>query len=131
MFLPLLASLVLAAVQPIAILIDVAPGNEPTEIEAGRGGLLPVAIRSTAAFDSTTLDQTSIRFGPSGTEAAPVRTVTEDVDRDGRQDLVSLVRVADLELSCGALTLRLTAQTAAGQAVEGSERVSVIGCPPN
>jgi hypothetical protein len=125
----LLASVGAAGAQT-TIVIDVAPGNTPTEIESGRGGLLPVAMLSTAAFDATTLDQTTIRFGPTGTEAGPARTVTEDVDRDGRQDLMSLFRVADLELPCGGVALLLTAETASGGAVAGSERVTVIGCAP-
>lgn len=127
----LVASATATAAQATTVVIDVSPGDTPTQIESGRGGFLPVAILSTAGFDTTTIDPSTIRFGATGAEAAPARTVTEDVDRDGRQDLMSLFRVADLELPCGAVVLRLTARTARDAQVEGSERVTVIGCAPS
>jgi hypothetical protein len=122
-----LATVTLAA-QVTRIAIDIAPGDSPTVIEAGRGGLLPVAILSTPAFDATTIDPSTIRFGPTGTEAEPARTVTEDVDRDDRVDMMSLIRVADVPLPCGDVDMRLKAETSTGAAVEGVERVTIIGC---
>ena len=124
-----LAAVALSA-QATRITIDVAPGDSPTVIEAGRGGLLPVAILSTAMFDATTIDSSSIRFGPTGTEAEPARTVVEDVDRDDRVDMMSLIRVADLPLPCGEVEMRLRAETGTGDRVEGTERVTISGCAP-
>lgn len=123
----LLGSSVLSA-QATRIVIDIAPGDSPTVIEAGRGGVLPVAIMSTAAFDATTVDPATVLFGQMGTEVEPVRAVAEDVDRDGRTDLMIHVRVADLQLKCSDTVLRLTAQTRTGTALEGSEPVTIIGC---
>lgn len=114
--------------QATRIQIDVAPGDSPTVIEAGRGGVLPVAILSTARFDAATVDPSTIMFGPPGTDVEPVRAVTEDNDRDGRTDLMIHVRVSDLQLPCGDVVLRLTARTRAGAALEGSESVTVTGC---
>jgi hypothetical protein len=114
--------------QTTRIQIDVAPGDSPTVIEAGRGGVLPVAILSTARFDAATVDPSTIVFGPPGTDVEPVRAVTEDIDRDGRTDLMIHVRVSDLQLTCGDVVLRLTARTRAGAALEGSESVTVTGC---
>ena len=46
--------------QPIKVTIDVKPGEEPTSLEPNREGMVPLAILSTAAFDASTIDLTSI-----------------------------------------------------------------------
>jgi hypothetical protein len=116
--------------QSIRVSIDVKPGDTPTSIEADRGGLLPVAILSTRDFDASTVDPSTIRVGPTGTEAEAFRSMLEDVDRDGRADRLVLVRVQDLRVECSHTTLRLTGKTIAGATIEGSEAVTVQGCSP-
>jgi hypothetical protein len=128
--LAMLMSSGIMAAQATRVLIDVAPGDSPTVLEAGRGGLLPVAVLSTAQFDAASVDPATALFGPAGKGVEAVRAVTEDVDRDGRMDVMLLVRVTDLELTCGEVVLHLTAQTRAGARVEGSETVTVVGCGP-
>jgi hypothetical protein len=115
--------------QSIKVLIDVKPGDNPTSIEGDRGGLLPVAILSTREFDAATVDPSTIRIGPTGTEAEAFRSMLEDVDRDGRTDRLVLVRVQDLKVTCEDKVIRLTGKTTAGVAIEGSEAVRIEGCP--
>lgn len=121
-------SVVLSA-QSIKVSIDVKPGDNPTSIEADRGGLLPVAILSTREFDASTVNPSTIRVGPTGTEAEAFRSMVEDVDRDGRADRLVLVRVQDLRIECEDKVIRLTGRTVAGVAIEGSEAVTIQGCP--
>jgi hypothetical protein len=116
--------------QPRHVTIDVKPGDTPTVVERNRGGFLPVAILSTADFDATGTDPATIRIGPTGTEAAAARTMRSDVDRDNRADLMVLVRLQDLKITCETTAIRLTAELADGTAIEGSEDVSVEGCAP-
>lgn len=118
----------MAAAQPVRVTIDVKPGDEPTTVEPNREGMLPVIVFSSATFDASTLDRTSITLGPTGTEATPVRSMVEDTNKDGRQDVVVLVRVQDLALKCGDTVIQLKASTAAGVAVEGSEKIVTEGC---
>ena len=116
------------AAQSLQVPIDVKPGDTPTTIERNRGGHLPVAILSTATFDALTVDTTTIRVGPTGTEAEPARTTQGDVNDDRRVDLQVLVRVQDLQITCETKVIRMTARTMTGAAIEGSEAVTVEGC---
>ena len=108
--------------------IDVKPGDTPTTLERTRGGQVPVAVLSTAQFDALTIDVETIRVGPSGEEAEPVRTTVSDVNADKRPDLVVLVKVPDLQLKCSDKVIKLTAKTQAGESIEGSEAVTITGC---
>lgn len=70
--------------------IDIKPGNEDNSINLKSKGVIPVAILTTADFDATTVDPSSVRFGKTGTEAAPMHEGghIEDVDGDGDNDLL-------------------------------------------
>lgn len=127
-----LASAAAAGGQTMKVSIDVKPGDTPTTLERNREGMVPVAILSTAEFDATTVDPGSVRIGPTGTEAEPVRSMQSDANQDKRTDLMVLVRVQDLKLSCEDKVIRLTGKTASGVAIEGSEAITVTGCvsPP-
>jgi hypothetical protein len=115
--------------QPIKVTIDVKPGDQPTSLEVNRaGGMVPIAVLSTAAFDASTIDPASITAGPTGTEATPVRSMFEDIDKDGRTDLISHVRLGDLGLKCGDTAILLKATTKTGAAVEGAEKIVLEGC---
>jgi hypothetical protein len=48
------------------IAIDIKPGTEPNEINAKAKGAIPVAILSSATFDTTTVDASSLRFAGAG-----------------------------------------------------------------
>ena len=127
-----LASAAAAGDQTMKVSIDVKPGDTPTTLERNREGMVPVAILSTAEFDATTVDPGSVRIGPTGTEAEPVRSMQSDANQDKRTDLMVLVRVQDLKLTCEDKVIRLTGKTASGVAIEGSEAITVTGCisPP-
>ncbi len=116
------------APQVMKVAIDVKPGDSPTTLERGRGGLVPIAILSTAQFDALTVDVETIRVGPTGEETQPTRTSSGDVNEDRRPDLVALVRVQDMEISCATTMIKLTAKTQAGVSIEGSEAVVITGC---
>ena len=110
--------------QTTKVAIDIKPGDSPTTIEPTREGMLPVAILSTAEFDAATVDATTVRIGPSGTEAEPFKYMSEDVNRDGRADLLILVRVQDMKATCKDQIIRLTGTTGRGGKIEGSETVT-------
>ena len=128
----LLTSVLLA--QPVHVTIDIKPGNTPTTIEPNSRGVLPVAILTTAQFDATTIDPETVRIGPTGTEADVFRSMQEDVNHDGRTDLLVLVRVQDMKANCDTTIIRLTGKTTGGVSIEGSEKVTTDGCvtvPPS
>jgi len=117
-----------AGAQAMKVPIDVKPGDTPTTIERDRGGFLPVAILSTTEFDALSVDTSTVRVGPTGTEAEPARSMQSDVNGDERVDLMVLVPVQALKITCDVKSIRLTATTMSGTAIEGAESVVVEGC---
>lgn len=108
------------------IRIDIKPGDEPTTINPFRDGMLPVAIISTADFEAMSIDPDTVRFINS--EAAPVRSMQDDVNADDRPDLVLLFRNREIGITCGDEKATLTARTRDGTTVTGSEAIRVVGC---
>ena len=88
----------------------------------------PVAILSTETFDATTVDPTTVRFGATGTEAAPRHLARNDVNGDGRPDLILRFRLGDTGIECGDTEAFLTGETFDGQAIEGSDAIKTVGC---
>jgi hypothetical protein len=102
--------------------------NVPNRVNVRSRGNLPVAILSTNAFDAKTVNATTVRFGLTGTEAAPVRVTVEDVNGDGRADLRLLFATQASGIPCGATSASLTGQTTSGQAIHGSDTIMTTGC---
>lgn len=92
-------------------LIDVKPERDSATINLSSNGVIPVAMLGTDTFDATTVNVQTISF--SG--ASPVRTAFEDVNGDGRLDLMLHFRTQDTALR------QLYADTLAGldQVVDG------------
>lgn len=122
------ASVTFAAQQPLRVTIDVKPGDEQVTIEPGREGMLPIVILTTPQFDAATADPDTILVGPQGKEASVFRSMLEDVDRDGDVDRMLLVRVRDMQVTCGNKIIRVTGRTTDGRPFEGSEAVGTTGC---
>ena len=114
--------------EAIEVTIDIKPGDEPTVMDPRSEGMIPVAILSSPDFDATSVDPGSVRFGANGDEAAPVRSMTEDIDQDGDTDLMFLFRAAQTNIACGDTSASLTGKTRAGQAIAGSESFTTEGC---
>ncbi len=114
--------------EAIEVTIDIKPGDEPTVMDPRSEGMIPVAILSSPDFDATSVDPGSVRFGANGDDAAPVRSMTEDVDQDGDTDLMFLFRAMQTNIACGDTSASLTGKTRSGQAIAGSESFTTEGC---
>lgn len=68
--------------------ISVKPGDNQTTLNLLSQGKIPVAILTTNGFDATTVNPVTVRFGRTGTEASSVHWALEDVNGDGKPDLV-------------------------------------------
>jgi hypothetical protein len=112
----------------IRVSIDIKPGDQPTTIEPGRQGMIPVAILTTDQFDAKTVDPATIRIGPTGTEASVFRSNLDDVDRDKDIDMLLLFRVPEMQVKCGDTSISLKGKTTDGRQIEGSESVTTEGC---
>jgi cysteine-rich repeat protein len=91
-------------------------------------GMLVVPVLATAAFAPASIDVRTVRFGATGTEAAPIGSGLRDVDRDGDVDLELRFRSRDTRLGCGSTEAVLTGRTAAGVPFLGRAPVTLLGC---
>jgi hypothetical protein len=112
----------------IEVDIDIKPGGFPNSINPKSEGVIPVAILTTATFDATTVDSTTVLFGATGTEAAPVQSALEDVDRDGDTDMILHFKTQETGIACGDTSASLTGETFGGQRIEGSDAIRTVGC---
>jgi hypothetical protein len=85
-----------------------------------------VALLATETFDVTAVDLTTVRFGPAG--ARPDRARAEDIDGDGRLELVLSFRGNETGLACGDASATLDGATNHGQRFEGIDSIVVLGC---
>ncbi len=110
------------------ISIDIKPGSFPNSINPTARGSLPVAALSTSDFDARSLLPSTIRFGPTGTEAAPLRFAVEDVDANGIPDVVFHFKITETRIACGQSEARLTGTNQEGQMLFGTDSVRTVGC---
>jgi len=120
----------------IEVTIDIKPGTYPNSINLKDQGLLPVAILGSAAFDVSTVDETTLQLGGVGIatrgKAGKTAFSIEDVNGDGYLDLVAFFKVQDL-VAAGALDastteLVLTGSLKDGTAITGKDSVRIV--PP-
>jgi hypothetical protein len=110
--------------------IDIEPGEFPNRITISRDPnrieVTTVAILTTPTFNATTVDSNTVRFGKTGTEAAPVQAAVADADGDGTLDLILRFRTQDTGLQCGDTSALLTGKTVSGQAIQGSDSIVTV-----
>ena len=113
-------------VQEVAI--DIKPGSFPNSINPKSRGRIPVAILTTDTFDATTVDPTTVRFGPTGTEAAPVQSAFEDVNGDLETDMIFHFQTQVTGIACGDTKASLTGETFDRQMIQGADSIKTVGC---
>ncbi|MFB6131174.1 MAG: PKD domain-containing protein [Salinigranum sp.] len=111
--------------------IDVKPGNgdETDSITPGARGNIPVVVYSTDDLDATTLDVSTLRFGPGGASVAHGGHA-EDVDGDGLVDLLLHFPSEDAGFSDGDTEATLAGQTSDGTDAVGTDEIRTVGDKP-
>jgi hypothetical protein len=112
-----------------AVTIDIKPDSSPNTINLGSGGVVPVAILSTATFDATTVDPLTVTLA-----SAPVKlkgngtpqVIFRDVNGDGRQDVVVHIQTEALQLNPNDTQAVLEAETFGGAAIVGTDTVRIV-----
>ena len=111
------------------VTIDIKPGSHPNSINLGAGGTVPVAILSTADFDATTVDPLSVTLASAHVKlkgkGTPMAS-SQDVNGDGRLDLVVQVETEALQLSETSTKAILDGKTFSGMAIRGTDSVRVV-----
>lgn len=108
--------------------IDIKPGVTPNTVNPNANSILQVAILSTSAFNASTVDPRTVRFGATGTEASVVSQGLIDVNGDGTADLVLKFRTRDTGILCGSSTAVLQGKTLVGKAIKGADAIVTVGC---
>jgi hypothetical protein len=114
--------------EAVIVSIDVKPGSARNVVNLKSRGVIPVAILTTDTFDATSVVPESVRFGPNAAMEAHGRGHIEDVNRDGRPDLVLHFRTQETGIQCSDQTVQLTGETAAGGELMGSDTITTVGC---
>jgi hypothetical protein len=94
--------------------------------------VIPVAILSTASFDATTVDPASVCFG--GAEDASQRDCSEahgrghleDVNGDGRLDVLLYFETQQTGIDPGDTQACLSGKTFAGVDIEGCDAITTL-----
>ena len=113
-------------------LIDIKPGSATNPINLRAKGVIPIAILSTASFDATSVDPASVCFGDA--EDVSQRDCTEahgkghleDVNGDGRLDLLLHFETQQTGIDPGDTQACLSGKTFAGVSVEGCDAITTL-----
>jgi len=113
----------------IQVTIDITPGGNPNSINLRSKGTVAVAILSAGTFDAATVDPTTVTLAGAPVKrkknGAPMAAY-EDVNGDGRVDLVVHVGTQDLKLDASATEAVLKGQTSDGTVFTGSDAVRIV-----
>lgn len=110
----------------VRVRIDIDPGKLHNRVNAHSNELIAVALLATDLFDPLTVDRSTVRFGPAGAQADNSRD--QDVDRDGRLDIVFYFKGRQAGVTCGDASAALVGATFGGEKFEGTDSVEVLGC---
>jgi hypothetical protein len=109
--------------------VEIKPGSNPAPINPGSRGVIPVAIITTADFDATTVEPSSVCFGdaddPTGGDCTEdhERGHPEDVDGDGDLDLRLHFHNQDTNIEPGDDQACLTGRTFDGDDIAGCDDI--------
>lgn len=111
----------------IVVDIDIKPGSDPNSINLKSNGLIPVAVLTDEDFDASTIDVSTVLFGPDETGPAHNGHM-EDIDGDGDEDFVLHFKTQETGIQCGDTDTIITGETFDGQVIEGSDSIKTVGC---
>jgi hypothetical protein len=113
---------------PITPQLAINPGLPIKPIDPGSSEPISVAVLSSTSFDAATIDTASIHFGDTGIEAGPLDSATQDVNGDGRDDLLLHFGIPNSGITCWTTVVSLTGKAASGQSVRGSGAILTKKC---
>jgi hypothetical protein len=115
----------------IPVVIDIAPRKTPNVIRLDEDDIA-VAIFSSATFDATQIDPATLRLSgaPVATDDGKFRVSIDDVNRDGRRDMVARFRISKLLLGPNDKQAVLEGRTRGGQFIRGTDSVQVQAAKP-
>jgi hypothetical protein len=113
----------------LRVAIDVKPGTGTNAINLRSEGTVPVAILGTATFRAATVDPSTVTLAGAAVQRKPngaLMASLEDVDHDGRPDLVVHVGTRALRLTAASTEAVLRGRTFDGAEIEGRDAVRIV-----
>ncbi|HKU75809.1 MAG TPA: alpha/beta fold hydrolase [Pyrinomonadaceae bacterium] len=117
---------VFAGSDPVEVSIDISPGSVNNPVSLSKQGLLTVAILSTTRFDAWTVDPLTVRFGRGQVIEAHQRAHNEDVNHDGRADMVLHFRIQESGILSTDRAVCLTGKLRDVTLFQGCDRITVL-----
>jgi hypothetical protein len=111
----------------LTIDLDIKPGSDPNSINPDDGGVVPVALLGSDAFDVSEVDVPTLKFGPG--DAAPDHTHgphVEDVNADGLPDLLVHFDTGESGIVFGTLVACVEGATLDGKPFNGCDAVRTV-----
>ena len=114
--------------QALVVAIDIKPGESPNAINPRSNGTIAVGLLSTIALDAPSqIDASSLGFGRTGNEPSLASCgAREDVNGDGRADLVCRFTTQKTAFQAGDTQGILTGKTAGGTPIRGTDSVLIV-----
>ncbi|MFQ5882787.1 MAG: hypothetical protein ACE5I9_10015, partial [Candidatus Methylomirabilales bacterium] len=113
--------------QKLTVPLDIKPDDPRNTINLNSQGPVRVAILSTDAFAASRVNARTVKFGPAGAPPDLEHVKTQDVNRDGRDDVVLRFRIQETGIECGETTADLTGRTLLGDRLTGTDAIRVVG----
>jgi hypothetical protein len=115
-------------VKPLPVKIDIKPGSFPNSINPKSKGSIPVGVFSGTYeginFDATTIVRDSLLF--AGAPALPIGKSPEDLNGDGKLDMVFHFDTQAVKWSPTMTQALLTGRTSSGIYFEASDSVRIV-----
>lgn len=106
--------------------IDIKPGDASNLINPKSKGVIPVAILSTSNFDAKTVDSLSVSFGTGGASEAHSKGHIEDVNGDGKLDMVLHFSTQQSGIAAGDTQACLTGKTNSDLDIQGCDFIQTV-----
>jgi hypothetical protein len=111
------------------VAIDVKPGAFPNAVNLRSNGVVPVAIFGSSSFDALQVDPASLTLAGAKVKAIGKGAYSchgEDVNRDGRPDLLCQFATSQLVVRPGDSTVALEGKTFAGGRIRGEDSIRIV-----
>jgi uncharacterized delta-60 repeat protein len=112
----------LGAPTAIIVSVDVKPDSADNVVILQSGGVIPVAILTTDDFNAASVDPATVCFVKDCTEKHGIGHL-EDVNGDGRPDLLLHYETLETGIVLGDTQACLTGKTNSGMAIQGCDRI--------
>jgi hypothetical protein len=111
--------------------IDFQPATAQNTVDFSKDGTPKVALFSSPTFNAAAVNPSTVLFGQTGTEAAPIASSTPDVDGDGRNDLLVQFQRSQTGILCGSTEVLLSAaDPKSGKRFYERDSITTSNCTP-